>query len=229
MKSKFHLGGQQKKWGKPNSLAKNLTIAPKKNHSLKTLTIAPKSRRPATSSSAQLLRSTLALTNVIDPRLPTLFSNVHLTTLIPSVSEEAINLIALLCSWDPIKRPTAADALRHSFFQSCLYILPSLRGKQWDPQKHLQSVGNRSSMEQKSAARRYSTGALSNTKPTSNLLTSNLNASAMTTIQQKMEMDHQDEGCQAMDDEGENILDRISWKESKHWERLDEGRTRLDN
>ncbi|ONK68729.1 uncharacterized protein A4U43_C05F15290 [Asparagus officinalis] len=38
-----------------------------------------------------------------------------------------------------------------------------------------------------------------------------------------------DEGCEVMDGEGENILDRISWEETKHWERLDERRTRLDN
>ncbi|XP_020247829.1 cyclin-dependent kinase F-4-like [Asparagus officinalis] len=133
----------------------------------------------------------LKLAEVMNYQFPQ-FSNVHLTTLIPSVSEEAINLISLLCSWDPIKRPTAADVLQHSFFQPCLYIPPSLRVKAMGPPKTPPSVGNRSSMEQKSAARRYSTGALSNTKPASNLLTSKLNASAKTATQRKLEMDHQE-------------------------------------
>ncbi|CAA2954275.1 Hypothetical predicted protein [Olea europaea subsp. europaea] len=34
-----------------------------------------------------------------------------------------------ICSWDPCKRPTALEALRHPFFQSCYYVPPSLRSK----------------------------------------------------------------------------------------------------
>ncbi|XP_050386921.1 cyclin-dependent kinase F-4-like [Argentina anserina] len=55
------------------------------------------------------------------------FSGVHLSSLIPSASEDAISLISSLCSWDPSKRPTAEEALRHPFFQSCYYVPPHLR------------------------------------------------------------------------------------------------------
>ncbi|KAK4793965.1 hypothetical protein SAY86_011959 [Trapa natans] len=54
-------------------------------------------------------------------------AGVRLSALIPSASSESINLITSLCSWDPCKRPTAAEAIQHSFFQSCFYIPPSLR------------------------------------------------------------------------------------------------------
>ncbi|GAV57304.1 Pkinase domain-containing protein [Cephalotus follicularis] len=39
-----------------------------------------------------------------------------LSLLIPLANEDAINLITSLCSWDPAKRPTAAEALQHPFF-----------------------------------------------------------------------------------------------------------------
>ncbi|CBI38946.3 unnamed protein product, partial [Vitis vinifera] len=55
------------------------------------------------------------------------FSSIHLSVLIPSTSEDAINLITSLCSWDPYKRPTALEALQHPFFQSFFYVPPSLR------------------------------------------------------------------------------------------------------
>ncbi|XP_070014465.1 cyclin-dependent kinase F-4-like [Nicotiana sylvestris] len=56
-------------------------------------------------------------------------AGVHLSLLLPSVSEDAVNLIASLCSWDPFKRPTAVQVLQHRFFQSCFYIPPSLCSK----------------------------------------------------------------------------------------------------
>lgn len=55
------------------------------------------------------------------------FISTHLSTLIPSASAEAIDLMASLCAWDPTKRPTAAESLKHPFFQACVYIPPSLR------------------------------------------------------------------------------------------------------
>ncbi|CAA0838826.1 Protein kinase superfamily protein [Striga hermonthica] len=56
-------------------------------------------------------------------------ARVHLSALMPGVSEDAVNLISSLCSWDPCKRPTAMESLQHPFFQGCFYIPPSLRAK----------------------------------------------------------------------------------------------------
>nr|GMD76073.1 cyclin-dependent kinase F-4-like [Ipomoea batatas] len=35
-----------------------------------------------------------------------------------------------LCSWNPCKRPAAVDVLKHPFFQSCIYVPPSIRSKE---------------------------------------------------------------------------------------------------
>ena len=67
----------------------------------------------------------LKLANAINYQFPQ-FSSIHLSVLIPSTSEDAINLITSLCSWDPYKRPTALEALQHPFFQSFFYVPPSL-------------------------------------------------------------------------------------------------------
>eukprot|EP00271_Cylindrocystis_brebissonii_P000764 TRINITY_DN1097_c0_g1_i2.p1 TRINITY_DN1097_c0_g1~~TRINITY_DN1097_c0_g1_i2.p1 ORF type:complete len:398 (-),score=50.43 TRINITY_DN1097_c0_g1_i2:651-1844(-) len=40
-----------------------------------------------------------------------------LSSFIPNASPEAIDLISAFCSWDPRKRPTAMQALRHPFFE----------------------------------------------------------------------------------------------------------------
>ncbi|KMT04645.1 hypothetical protein BVRB_8g182980 [Beta vulgaris subsp. vulgaris] len=52
------------------------------------------------------------------------FPGVHLSTLMPSVSDDATSLIRSLCSWDPLKRPTAAQVLQHPFFHKCYYVIP---------------------------------------------------------------------------------------------------------
>lgn len=46
----------------------------------------------------------------------------NLADLIPTASGEAINLIKQLCSWDPLRRPTAEQCLKHPFFyvQTCI-------------------------------------------------------------------------------------------------------------
>ncbi|KAK9914057.1 hypothetical protein M0R45_037855 [Rubus argutus] len=68
----------------------------------------------------------LCLARDINYRFPQ-FTGVRLSSLIPSASDDAISLIRSLCSWDPCKRPTAAEALHHPFFQSCYYVPPPLR------------------------------------------------------------------------------------------------------
>ncbi|OVA11853.1 Protein kinase domain [Macleaya cordata] len=56
----------------------------------------------------------------------------NLSDIIPSASLEAIDLIMQLCSWDPLKRPTAEQALQHPFFHMGIWVPHSL----WDPPKH---------------------------------------------------------------------------------------------
>nr|XP_019705611.1 cyclin-dependent kinase F-4 isoform X2 [Elaeis guineensis] len=135
----------------------------------------------------------LQLAGVIKYQFPQ-FSSIHLSVLIPSASKEAIDLISLLCNWDPCKRPKADEALQHSFFQSCFYIAPSVRpkvaGKLSTP-----SAGVRGASEQKSA-RRYSTGTLSTTKPASNILPFKSNASLRTGAQRTLELEHHVLGSQ---------------------------------
>jgi hypothetical protein len=41
-----------------------------------------------------------------------------LAALLPTASPAAVDLIRQLCAWDPAKRPTAAQALQHPFFQA---------------------------------------------------------------------------------------------------------------
>ncbi|KAH0867116.1 hypothetical protein HID58_074138 [Brassica napus] len=44
------------------------------------------------------------------------FPQTRIADLLPNASPEAIDLITRLCSWDPLKRPTADEALNHPFF-----------------------------------------------------------------------------------------------------------------
>ncbi|KAF5183000.1 Kinase-like protein [Thalictrum thalictroides] len=56
------------------------------------------------------------------------FQKIPLDVLMIDVSEDAIDLMTLLLSWNPNKRPTAAEALRHPFFKPCYEVqtLPCL-------------------------------------------------------------------------------------------------------
>ncbi|KAL2239670.1 UNVERIFIED_CONTAM: Serine/threonine-protein kinase MHK [Sesamum indicum] len=45
-----------------------------------------------------------------------------LSDVIPNASLEAIDLIKQLCSWDPLKRPTADECMRHPFFHVSMRI-----------------------------------------------------------------------------------------------------------
>ncbi|KAF6155144.1 hypothetical protein GIB67_019670 [Kingdonia uniflora] len=79
-------------------------------------------------------------------------AGVHLSTLIPSASENVTSLIYSLCSWDPSKRPTATEALQHPFFQSCFYTSPSLRSRVLAPIAP-PTVRIRAVLDQKSTSR----------------------------------------------------------------------------
>ncbi|KAI4365762.1 hypothetical protein MLD38_021721 [Melastoma candidum] len=46
----------------------------------------------------------------------------NLSLVIPNASPEAIDLIKQLCSWDPMKRPTAEEALKHPFFHAWKWV-----------------------------------------------------------------------------------------------------------
>ncbi|KAF9626127.1 hypothetical protein IFM89_030974 [Coptis chinensis] len=129
----------------------------------------------------------LQLASMIKYQFPQ-FTSVHLSALIPSASKDAVNLISSLCSWDPTKRPTAAEALQHPFFQTCFYIPPSLRSKVTAPRTP-PTVGTRATLEQKSA-RRYP-GTLPNSKPPSCISSAKMNASVGAGVQRKLNMDQQ--------------------------------------
>ncbi|EMS57029.1 Cyclin-dependent kinase F-4 [Triticum urartu] len=43
----------------------------------------------------------------------------QLSEVMKSASSEAVDLISSLCSWDPCKRPKAAEVLQHAFFKVC--------------------------------------------------------------------------------------------------------------
>ncbi|KAJ9543947.1 hypothetical protein OSB04_023654 [Centaurea solstitialis] len=63
--------------------------------------------------------------NNINYRFPE-FPGVDLSSLLPSASPEAINLISTLLSWSPCARPTTKEALQHLFFYGC-YRIPHPR------------------------------------------------------------------------------------------------------
>ncbi|XP_071917921.1 cyclin-dependent kinase F-4-like isoform X2 [Coffea arabica] len=129
----------------------------------------------------------LELASVINYQFPQV-AGVHLSALMPSASEDAIDLIQSLCSWDPCKRPTASEAIQHPFFQSCFYVPPSLRTKA-ALAKTPPSAGTRVPVEQKTG-RRYS-GSLPNVKSANNFSSIKSNASSYAGVQRKLEMNFQ--------------------------------------
>ncbi|XP_052170191.1 serine/threonine-protein kinase MHK isoform X2 [Diospyros lotus] len=53
----------------------------------------------------------------------------NLSDIIPNASLEAVDLIKQLCSWDPLRRPTAEQSLQHPFF----HVSPRISRPIWDP------------------------------------------------------------------------------------------------
>ncbi|XP_009794518.1 cyclin-dependent kinase F-4-like [Nicotiana sylvestris] len=114
-------------------------------------------------------------------------AGVNLSLLLPSASEDAVNLITSLCSWDPCKRPTAVEVLQHRFFQSCFYIPPSLRSKA-AVARTPPSAGMKGAMEQKT--NRWSSGTITNSKPRSNF--SPVKSQFSPGVQRKLQLNYQD-------------------------------------
>jgi len=117
--------------------------------------------------------------------------SIHLSEVVPSASQDALNLISWLCSWDPRKRPTAVEVLQHPFFQPCFYIPPSLRFRSTGYATTPPSVGAKGAMDQKNA-RRYPVGTLTNGRPTvnSNSYLSTNSPARAAGVQRKLELDH---------------------------------------
>ncbi|KAF5930654.1 hypothetical protein HYC85_031527 [Camellia sinensis] len=70
----------------------------------------------------------------------------NVSDIIPNASLEAIDLIKQLCSWDPLRRPTADQSLQHPFFHVGTRIPHPI----WDPlQLKLSSVGPTPNLELK--------------------------------------------------------------------------------
>ncbi|ESQ55462.1 hypothetical protein EUTSA_v10027028mg [Eutrema salsugineum] len=130
----------------------------------------------------------LKLANTINYQFPEL-PGVPLSSLMPSASEDATNLITRLCSWDPCNRPTAAEALQHPFFQSCFYVPPSLRPKP-SVARTPPPVGPRGSFEHQSVKRH--TVSLANAKPFNSHVTPKSNAAFGSGVQRKLDLANQD-------------------------------------
>ncbi|KAK6158517.1 hypothetical protein DH2020_005831 [Rehmannia glutinosa] len=130
----------------------------------------------------------LELASAINYQFPQV-AGVHLSVLLPGVSEDAISLIKSLCSWNPRKRPTAMEALQHPFFQSCFYVPPSLRSKAAIARTP-PPAGTRGVWEQ-NCGRRFP-GSLSNPKPTNSFSSAKPQAPVVAGVQRRLDMNNQD-------------------------------------
>ncbi|KAK4252656.1 hypothetical protein QN277_014401 [Acacia crassicarpa] len=134
----------------------------------------------------------LKLARDINYQFPQL-AGVHLSVLIPSASANAIDLMTALCSWDPSKRPTAAEALQHPFFQSCFYIPPSLRTKAIA--RTPPSGGVWGSVDRHDV-KRYS-GGLSNAKLANNYSSTKLQPPLAAGVQRKLDLTNEKDGIKS--------------------------------
>ncbi|XP_022145412.1 cyclin-dependent kinase F-4 isoform X1 [Momordica charantia] len=117
------------------------------------------------------------------------FGGVHLSVVIPAASDDAVNLIASLCSWDPSKRPTAMEALQHPFFQSCYYVPPSLRARV--PISRTPSAGTKDFLEQQTAKK--FPGTLSDSRVAGNFSSPKQPGALLGTgVQRKLDLLNQD-------------------------------------
>ncbi|KAG6531979.1 hypothetical protein ZIOFF_005816 [Zingiber officinale] len=131
----------------------------------------------------------LQLADVMKYQFP-LCSGVHLATLIPSASEDAVNLISGLCSWDPCRRPKPAEALQHPFFQSCFHVRQPPYSRE-GRLSYTPPVGVKGAMELHSS-RRNSAGSLSVTRSVNNLMQTKADSPLRAGVQRKLEMDKQE-------------------------------------
>ncbi|URE16082.1 hypothetical protein MUK42_10474 [Musa troglodytarum] len=137
----------------------------------------------------------LQLADAIKFQFPQVLATVPLSLLIPSASQDAVNLISVSQISDKSafksgcsRRPTSVNVLQHSFFQPCFYIPPSprLRLSVGAP-KASPSVIMKGALESE-AARRYSLEVLSNARMSSNLSFTNVNESSRTGVQRNIKM-----------------------------------------
>ncbi|KAL8521402.1 hypothetical protein ACS0TY_011794 [Phlomoides rotata] len=129
----------------------------------------------------------LELASAINYQFPQI-AGVHLPVLVPGVSADATNLITSLCSWNPLKRPTALEALQHPFFQNCFYVPPSLRSKAATARTP-PSAGTRGVLEQ-NCGRKYP-GTFSNPKTTNTYAFAKPQVSVSAGVQRKLDMNNQ--------------------------------------
>ena len=101
------------------------------------------------------------------------FQTTPLNKLITNASPEAIDLMTAMCQWDPVKRPTAVQALQHPYFQVGIRAQPQLQPNTAMQQKahvqggqhHHQQGHNQQHQQQHQMA---SLGAPGRTKPRGN-------------------------------------------------------------
>ncbi|AQK73878.1 Serine/threonine-protein kinase MHK [Zea mays] len=113
----------------------------------------------------------------------------QLAEVMTTASSDAIDLISSLCSWDPSKRPKAAEVLQHTFFQGCTCVPLPVRPKASSLPRTPPCVGSKGNSEN-SVARRFSTGTLSTMKSHSNA-SAKLNGLSKTGVQRKLNLDRQ--------------------------------------
>ncbi|EPS73064.1 hypothetical protein M569_01692, partial [Genlisea aurea] len=128
----------------------------------------------------------IELANAINYKFPQV-AGVNLSFLMPGVSQEALDLIKSLCSWNPCNRPTAVEALQHPFFQSCFYIPPSLRSRASTARTPV-SAGTRGGFFEQEPGRKYLGNGSSIPKPYDGFSASKTQSYVTTGVQRKLNL-----------------------------------------